>query len=51
MDNPQGQLVEDAKMLAIRTHTAIGHTYRQSNQTANCLARMGAEYEILVVMD
>lgn len=40
------------KMLAIRTHTMIGHTYRQANQTAGCLARMGAEQdEILVVME
>lgn len=39
MDHPQGPLVEDAKMLAIRTHTTIGHTYRQANQTADCLAQ------------
>lgn len=52
MDHPQGPLVQDAKMLAIRIHTTIGHTYRQANQTADCLARMGAEQdEILVITD
>lgn len=31
MDHTQGPLVEDAKMLAIRTHTMIGTSYISSS--------------------
>jgi len=42
--------VEDAKMLAARTNTRIGLTYSQANQTADCLARLGAEQDESVVV-
>lgn len=50
--SPQRILVKDTKMLATWTGTTISHIFRQANQTADWLARLGAEqYESLVVTE
>lgn len=50
--NHQQALVADAQILMARTGAVLSHIYRQANQTADHLARMGAEQlEELVVTD
>lgn len=48
-DRPQRLLMEAARSIATRTNTSITHIYREANQTADCLARLGSQQEDSIV--
>ncbi|KAI8536255.1 hypothetical protein RHMOL_Rhmol10G0242400 [Rhododendron molle] len=43
VDHPHRHIVEEARRIAARTNSFVVHIYRQANQTANCLARLGSQ--------
>lgn len=44
-DHPQSHIMEEARRIATGTNTTFSHIYRQANQTADCLARLGSQQE------
>ncbi|XP_058208318.1 uncharacterized protein LOC131321348 [Rhododendron vialii] len=43
--HPQRHIIEEVRRLAGGTNSIITHIYRQANQTADCLARLGSQQE------
>ncbi|KAG5529761.1 hypothetical protein RHGRI_030220 [Rhododendron griersonianum] len=51
-NHPQSTIINDAKMLLQQTESKLTHIYRDANQCADHLARMGAEQnDNLIVID
>lgn len=43
VNHPQRAMINDAHAIMVRTGTTLNHTYREANQCADHLARIGAE--------
>ncbi|XP_058189471.1 uncharacterized protein LOC131307071 [Rhododendron vialii] len=43
VDHPHRHVVEEARRIAAWTNSSVVHIYRQANQTADCLARLGSQ--------
>ncbi|KAI8563963.1 hypothetical protein RHMOL_Rhmol03G0148800 [Rhododendron molle] len=52
-NHPQSVLINEAHFLLAQTNTTIGHIPRSTNQSADHLARLGAEHteDFMFVMD
>lgn len=45
LDHPPRHIIEEVRRLVGRTNSIITHIYRQANQTADCLARLGGQQQ------
>lgn len=51
-NHPQRNFINDAKSLLTSTEATLNHIYREGNECADHLAKMGAEQdEILILID
>lgn len=42
LNHPQRHILEEARRIVVGTSSTITHIFRQANQTADCLARLGS---------